>query len=381
MTDGFDAHHRDPMKGTIRFKHALLRRYLPKFVGMVGKWATDNTVHLYDGYAGAGVFADGSPAGAAHTLRMIGGLESAQRRLVCTYVEKERTHVESLRSIVDADPESYPDVVVRRGDAGACLPEAAARARPYPWFVFLDPYGLSIPFDLLDQHVLRRPNQPGRRTEFLMLYALDGVRRVVGRLTEDVSSDPTVAKARETTLRTADAFFGGTEWRAIVESGAADYADRLLETYASRIRSRGWSTATIPMRDSLGGAVQYYLLFGTRHAEGGWAFTDKVGHAREEWCKELDAAEPQEDLFGEVNVSFDAPTHPTKAQLTSAIADNLSVLLDEHGEVTPLLHVPAMYGTTLGVARAIHVRAALKQLDLDDKATGRHFYRRSYRRL
>ena len=50
------------------FKHDLLSRYLPRFAGKTGSRA-EGVVYL-DGYAGRGLYADGSPASAEQILQI-----------------------------------------------------------------------------------------------------------------------------------------------------------------------------------------------------------------------------------------------------------------------------------------------------------------------
>lgn len=382
---GLDDHHQDSTKGTIRFKHALLRQYLPKFVGKAGKRATGHEVHYFDGFAGAGLFEDGTPAGAAHTLRMIAGVAKADRTLVCTYVEKKHAHYVALKALVEANPSLYPGVTVKHGRAEKHIADAAAAALSQPFFVFLDPYGLNVPFDVLRKSVLSRPPVTGRATELLMLYSHGGVRRAAARLTETPSSDDRIERGRQSTMDTLDAFMGTTGWRTIWQAGRGDVDQQLLSLYQQQIHEYGnFATIALPMRDRAGGSVEYILLFATRHPEGIWTFVDEVGHAHEKWCAELGVpdAPPQPSLFDDA-ATFDSPWRPTNDDLTATVADNLREELERGGSVTPIEDVSTVYGEVLGVARATHVRAALKELAeegiIDDDAKGTYFYQRKYK--
>ncbi len=381
-----DGHHQDPTKGTIRLKHELLRKYLPPFAGMAGKTAMRREVHYFDGYAGAGTFADGSAAGAAHTLKMIAGLSDANRKLVCTYVEKDRNHFQRLKQLIEADEDAYPGVEVIKGSAERELPKAAARAQGQPFFCFLDPYGLNVDFEDLAEHVLSRPHRVGEATEVLLLYASEGVRRCAARLTEDPSKDPTVIRARESTLRTLDGFLGTSAWRDVWTSNAPreDREDAILDLYREQFSEYHFATVAVPMRDKPGEKAKYHLLFATRHPAGLWTFLDKLGHAHEVWCMEMGATSSQGNLFDGPDLSFDAPVRPEAADLVDAIEANLRRVVADKGEINPMKDVADLYGETVGVARSTHVRKALKRLHpdlLDENATGRKFYDRTYYRV
>jgi three-Cys-motif partner protein len=51
----------DERKEWSRWKHEMLRRYLPKFAGIIG-W-THRLIHYVDGFAGAGTYGDPPVAG------------------------------------------------------------------------------------------------------------------------------------------------------------------------------------------------------------------------------------------------------------------------------------------------------------------------------
>lgn len=366
--DGFDAHHRNPDKGTINFKHALLKRYLPILVGKVGKHAPNSTVHYFDGYAGTGRFSDGTPAGAAHTLRMIDGLKGAHRNFVPTYVEKDPDHFKKLKDLVDEDPKAYDSCTIVEGTAEEHLGAAAKKAFEYPWFVFLDPYGMNVPFETLRRHVLSRPKTVGRQTELLMLYSLEGVRRSAGHLTSPQGHDATVDSVT--------AFLGTDAWKDIWRRLAGEERDdRMLELYLNKLREHGFIPVAIPMRDTPGGPIIYYFIFCTRSQEGLWAFFDALGWSHEDWCKARGAVvgrpkRVQDSLFAEDNepvpISFDNDWRPSDEELQEYITNNARQVLDELGAIRPLAHGPRIYGEALGVARSLHILRAIRSLHDDE---------------
>jgi hypothetical protein len=95
-----------------------------------------------------------------------------------------------------------------------------ARAYDLPLFVFLDPYGFTLPFDKLVQ-VLKCRDKPGSnspfyqpKTEVLINFSFEAVRRNAGALTSEVDY-----AARNGQVRSISTFLGDDGWQDLVRAG------------------------------------------------------------------------------------------------------------------------------------------------------------------
>lgn len=105
-----------------------------------------------------------------------------------------------------------------------------------PLFAFLDPFGLPIPFGIVEDVMRRggRATQFGRRngaaTEVLLNFSIPGINRVGGQLTGD-GTDERWLKARDTMVARMDDVLGGTWWQNIWRAGGSGRVERILKAY------------------------------------------------------------------------------------------------------------------------------------------------------
>lgn len=343
-------------------KHELLGGYLPIFASMTGSVAGD--VVYIDGYAGPGLYSDGTPGSPELALRTAEKLALNRGRATLRghLIEKRRRFAEQLQETVDRH--SLTDWQVHNGTADEKVPPILDELSPSsPLFAFLDPFGLAISFDLLTR-VLKRSGRVDRRTgrrtggaatEVLMNFSVNGIQRVGGQLTA-TTSHPAVAKAGEAQIRHLDAVLGGSWWQPIWLSGQADRFDVILEGYKNRVCRAvpGLEHYDIPVADRWRGAPAYYLVFFTMHPDGMWKFNEQVSLATEKY---------REFCHRDENLLFDPdPPEARRAAWEQEIQANVGDLLRAGQSFRPVDLMTEVFGYSLGYARETHVRAALNRL-------------------
>jgi three-Cys-motif partner protein len=122
------------------WKHEILRRYLPKFAGILG--SRYPTISYVDCFAGAGIYkgdppVPGSPLIAAELAQTIGQSEKWPYALNCINVEPSLAHFDELCAATSA----YPPSVVRnfRGTFNECLSDILAMIEKSPSLFFWIP--------------------------------------------------------------------------------------------------------------------------------------------------------------------------------------------------------------------------------------------------
>jgi three-Cys-motif partner protein len=340
----------DEQRAAAVLKHGILRRYLEVFARKTGVRSSGRRVVFLDGYAGPGAYesgAPGSPVLAAQTAATLDGI----RDLQLVFVEKKADTYDQLVSQLEASGRT--NWVAYRGTIEENMEHVLEEAADFPLLAFFDPFGLPIPFDMLRDRVLGRPNPQGVATEVYLNFSLAGLRRCGGKLRKPQTTNKAYAKSRERTLEKVDESLGGDWWREAWLSGAPNREDLIVAEYANRL---GWAGWIVPAPNWWEGSTAYYLILLTKHPDGVWAFHESLSLAMEDlytFCHQ-----DQLSLY----------THEERGlQWIEAIANNVERLM---GAGKPLLirdHLDEIYGDALILAREKHLRAAIKTLRAQGK--------------
>jgi three-Cys-motif partner protein len=337
-------------QGAAVLKHKTLESYLPVFARKTGSVVS---VVLLDGYAGPGRYEDASPGSPEVMLAAARACQSSAN-VSCVFVEEDPRHRQRLRKLLDNLDDDSP---VLAGTIEDHLEQVIRQCGGNSLFVFLDPFGLAIPFELLTSAILQRPRWTPRGqwqpTEVLLNFSVNGINRTAGRL-HSQPSDPAAARANQTRLAELDRFLGGAWWRPIWEAESPDRVGQILQRYLQQVRVDRtvppWRTVAVPVRDRWAGSLAYYLVLMTRHDQGLWFFADAVSRGAAALHEHASRAQPTllppEDLEGWVQT----------------IQRNLGVLLERRGRFRLVDCLEAAYGDTLGVAGAKQVKRALDRL-------------------
>lgn len=339
-------------QGAAILKHEVLRRYLPVYAGKTG---SRTSVVFVDGYAGPGRYADGSPGSPevmVQTARTLSELRTIH--IHCVFVERDRELRERLQHLlVDLLDDQDSDVL--DGSIEDRLGQVVDGAAGKSLFLFLDPFGLAIPFDMLVKLLQGRPRRGPRGwqpTEVLLNFSINGINRAAGRL-DGVPVDEKMEKYRAARLEQLDAFLGGQWWHQPWRAHPPDgRVKALLDGYLTRLQRAlpRWHPLSIAVRDRYGGPPSYYLVLLTGHAQGLWFFNNAVSLG----------AEKLHDFTFQQQPVLIAPDLEQNWQ--GQIERNIEALLASKVGFKLEDEVEAVYGETLGLARQTHVFRATEQL-------------------
>lgn len=336
-------------------KHGLWWRYAPVFCTKASTYSTGRRAVILDGYAGPGQYRDGTPGSPAIALQVAENLAamSPPRQLHCFFVDSDPGYVDDLNRLVEDRPGGH---TVRLGRIEDHLAELVAEAADLPLLAFLDPFGLGISLEQLSETLLNRPNTIGGATEILLNFNLGGLPRIGGLLT---SPDP--GAGAPATLARLDAVLGGAAWRDLWDpADTATSSLRLAELFCDEAREvsrRGWGYYRAGVSDHWGGRSEYVLILLTAHPDGAWYFNEALSKSLEDfytWCH------PGQQTTEDPSLRKD--------EFVAKIADNIQTLLGAHGAFRVKDFMSGVYGDTLGWARGLHVRAAVKKLHKDGRS-------------
>lgn len=342
-----------------RFKHALLDKYVPQFGGATGSRSTERRVVVLDGYAGRGRYEDGTP-GSAERIMMIAQHQFATVGLAwsCYFVEQQADSASVLQGVVSEYVAKGVDARAHHGDVEDILDQVVTAAHGLPLFLFLDPTGLGLPYDVLVRLLTQARRDVWPPTEVLLNFSLEAVRRIGGHVQSP--------HGNEATMHRLDLAVNGDWWREFFKNGVSDEA---VELVVSRISANlssdtGMHVVSIPVSRAPNHKPLYHLVFGTRSQYGLWAMSDSLARATQEWWDTLEANEAQRDpgaLFG-VAQALRPTLETVEAAAVPALADNIAAVLQGKSEFRAVDETLQIFGEYYGRVREATVRAAVKRL-------------------
>jgi three-Cys-motif partner protein len=355
-----------------RWKHDILRRYLPKFSGILG--SQHATVSYVDAFAGAGTYGPespvpGSPLIAAELAASIEESKKWPYRLRCMNVEPNR---ENFRRLCAATANYPADRVTNlHGTFRDRLEQVLELVGTSPTLFFLDPFGYK---GMEWATITRLVDRAGRaKTELLVNFNVGKVDRDAGWLD---SYDQPAAPAFVEGL---NELMGTEEWQEVYDDKAPkEQRDSALTNfYLHRLASafRGYASA-YPVR-TLAGRLKYYLLHTTKHPRGRREMGDVLFRVEAAYQTER-ALREQEKWKASLFPSLEPHRPPQKqidAEIAARLQDDVYAVGKRRGLITFGRLQDELAGTWFGRAVERHYRAACKLLIQQgkikrDKTTG-----------
>ena len=373
--------------GQAVLKHGVLARYAHYFAGRAGA-ATQGRVAFIDGYAGEGRYEDGSPGSPLLLSSQATRAEMFGRDVKLAFVEQDDARRLRLqRSLNDNQIEADQ---ILDGDLESVVDGLIDRYKRHAVLLFVDPFGLAFSRSTLERILGRRTRQ--QPIDVLYHFSLSTVARM-GRA--GVLDGPT---SQQNAAR-LDTALGGVDWRHDFEAADDPNAPTLAAlAVARRFGSSAGAEANVPstgvpVRQRPGQLPKYVLMLFSADPKAHWDYADVAGKAHVDWLHHCDRTDYEANiqrreesgvlsLFAEPEPDKDEIEQQIRGESLNYLRDHLADLIRTRGSLRPVDAVQETYGEQLGLARATHVRAALKELHrhgvIADDATG-DFWTRSIR--
>lgn len=386
-------------------KHGILSRYAPVFASAAG--SKSSRVVLLDGYAGPGRYEDNSPG--SPMLLMTSAAQVASFRAVeCIFVERDPAHFAVLQSVIKDHRTTGVTCSTYKGELGAHLATILNHSSTAALFAFLDPFGTALSYEELTKGLLNRPKFPP--TEVLLNFSMNAIRRIGGLLPKDGGDANAATGADRKTIQRLDRFLGGEWWHPIAveaddtSDSATSGTEKIVGAYCEKVRAdTAFGSFRFPVRKRPNHKPDYYLVLFSRHPYANLKFNEALSKSNVEWqnawrkkenskaVDKIERARQRErdaginQLFDDETTSFAVAIEPPyneieeSVQWIKAIEENLRSLLDQGLPFRPIDELSNVYGGTLGVAREMYVRTALKNLHAkhlcDDDGIGDFWHR------
>lgn len=350
------------------YKHKLLKTYIPAWAGKVGSTSQDRRVLVYDAYSGPGRYENLEPG--SPELLVDTAIALANKRTIRTvFSDREKDYCDQLRALLVEKGVNDTTYEVRQGPVETHLDDVLALAGDVPLFVFLDPFGLTVPMDRL-VHLLTAREKQGwsqqlqPKTELLMNFSYEAVRRIAGALRSE-----TQYKAKESQISTLNAALGGDWWHDLARDEPEGWVHEVLVGFATRVaQATGYGFITADVADSLSAKPVYELILWTPHPDGLWEMAEAMSYARRDWRAWL-RAKSEDESGGQLEftgLQFD----DDEQAWADEIAKNVDGVLGDSTGFVVEDKLDDVLGRTLGLAREMHIRKGLKMLyDRDVIAT------------
>jgi three-Cys-motif partner protein len=239
-----------------RVKHVLLEKYLRAWIPILGKW--NPRIVYFDGFAGRGEYADGTPGSPILAVRVADELSDHFGQIGFTFVENDPDNYANLSTVLDREKavtKHLGKMTFRQknGDfhqiAGALLDFVdKLKADLVPSFFFIDPFGFTgVPFEIV------RRILASAKTEVFFTFMLRDVNRFLEL--------PQLAGQ-------LSVLFGGDNWRGVIEN--PDRQRALVELYRSQLHDVAGAKYSLQFKvcESNSTATLYHLVHANNSYKG-----------------------------------------------------------------------------------------------------------------
>lgn len=360
MAAGTGAGLLDRPKPQSTFKHALIDQYLIRFATMTASKLNPKRAVLLDGFAGRGRFDDGRAASAEY-LMLAAQKVKAATKVDIFLVEQKLQDYKRLNEVAGEYRDRGLTIETRRGDCGDYLGEVVELAQGASLFLFLDPCGAGLPWEVLVPTFVGRRSWP--RTEALMNFSADLVRRAGGHHKAGLHHMGAV--------EVMDRVCGGEWWRDVAldahrRSVAGDWEDAAYQVTAEYTRrlcaATGMHGVVAPVRRQPHHQPVYFLVFLTHDPHGDWVFGHAAAVARERWLHALGPDEDDESGMLFPMDTVDEQIERERSRAHDVIAANLVELVSDGQAKKVVEHCHRVFHGVYGEARETTFSAALRDL-------------------
>jgi three-Cys-motif partner protein len=234
-------------------------------------------IRVIDGFAGPGVYEDGSRGSPLFILEA--AQQHAAGRFRAVFVNNDHAHHETLEAELRRLG-AGPEVVCTRSDCADVLRDLHAELAETTdtLFIYLDPFGPSAtPFEMLEPFLKRSARFS---TEIVIVLNITSMCRMAG------------SPAHHGTLTRV---LGGDEWQQYLGRGRrhrdAEVAGA-VETYADKFRRHGFLVGTCPIRKRRELLANFFVLSASRHEDGLLLMNDIMHNAYERFLGETSGRLP-----------------------------------------------------------------------------------------
>ena len=297
-------------------KLAIAQAYLASFTKILGSSFSQSCVFYVDGFAGTGIYEDGSKGSALLAAELAQKYSDQQKtyKLFCINVEASKNNFNNL---VDATKELCDFLTNMYGTFSENIPEILDRISNCPAYFFIDPFGVSGA-DWIDMEKIIKRQEP---TDLWLRFDHKTVRRLSGFFDSGSRGAESKIKKLIDLYGIKDENFlymklDGDTPEIRIENAVRLYTD-VLETEIKKYKPFSFS-AYYPIV-SLEGQNKYYLVFAASHPKAVILASETIYSVERNRPKEVE--EYQQKKTGQMLL---LSTEPSEDELSVFITSNLA---------------------------------------------------------
>jgi three-Cys-motif partner protein len=254
-------------------KDQVLGSYMSPYLAKVKQ--LKRPILLVDGFAGPGVFEDGS---AGSPLIICQAAEKFARGNYRAFFFNNKPQFNAkLTSILDKRGLLGPATPIL-GDTTELLLMLPTLLQDQTVFLYLDPLGpTGCPYSLLEPFLTRRIDYS---TEIVLMMHMPIAHRLAARKAVEAGREE--ESLIKTYHRTLTRIFGGDYWRSIMLASDLSTETRdlkLIEAYRQRLAKYLPYTGFCPVRDTEKDHIKYFIAFASRHPDAMLLMNDAMSGA------------------------------------------------------------------------------------------------------
>ena len=292
-----------------KIKDKVIGGYMPAYLRKVAKLG--KSILLIDGYAGPGVFDDGSPG--SPLIMCSAAEEHVKGQYSAIFVNYNRSHHKKLQDILKKQGWDSRAKAIR-GDSSQLLNEISAQLSDQTVFVYLDPFGLKgCEFRTLEPFLTRTQTFS---TEIVINMSMPITHRLAApkAKAEGRENDPKITSFRNRMT----AVFGGEYWKDIYFSDLSPEEKEIavMEEYRNLISRYLPYSGSCPVREDTSSRIKYFITFASRHP-------DAMVLMNDEMCKAYFGQMHEAEFAGTLFANTKWQSFRTSEQLDSTVLTTL----------------------------------------------------------
>ena len=248
-------------------KDRILSWYLIPYLTKVNRFG--RAVFVVDGFAGAGLYKDGSEGSSFIICKIIENLRKKGIKASAILIDYDKDCFSELKRNLK-DFEDKKIALLLNNDFNKLTPEIIKATEKCPMFFYIDPFGIKgLEFDNL-KRIFERVNIIS--TELLVNFNYKALIREF-----EINSFLT------------DKVMGGNYYREILKDNKIsdrDKEDKIIELYKSKYKEYFTYVGSCPVMYKDEQMAKYYLIFATSHFDGFRLMNDRMGEIYREFYTE-----------------------------------------------------------------------------------------------
>jgi three-Cys-motif partner protein len=296
-------------------KDRVIGCYMPPYLRKVAQLG--KKIVLVDAFAGPGIYElEPSSSRCGSPIVIVNEAEKhTPDNYIAFFFNKKKAHHIKLSEVLGKIGIPKHKAISVHGDSKELLSLLQRRIGDETVLLYLDPFGLSVPFEVIKLFLERDQRYS---TELIVNLSMPGIHRLAAK--HAVREGRVDAKIQRNHSLLSEVL-GGEWWREILFDTSVEPKQQnlaIIEQYTSQLRIHMPYAGYCPVREQRNGPIKYFITFCSRHIDALLLHNDNMCKAYNQYMREREFAGLL--MFNEIECNWqDNRATDISAQLDSAI--------------------------------------------------------------